>query len=156
MTCRVISDPKELDGSPIFVCGPPEIRKVCRFCKNRKALSLCDWPMMKPIPFEPYYAIGEGDVLVQAGGWRARILELEKKPTWVNIRASVLTTLGGHPRNPAKPFQSGFMVGPGNLHHFRVERPGTCDKACCFRHRRHVGPDRDYCMDHWREWERVS
>lgn len=27
----------------------------------------------------------------------------------------------------------------------------TCDKPCCYRHSRHVGPDRDYCQDHWRQ-----
>jgi hypothetical protein len=25
---------------------------------------------------------------------------------------------------------------------------GTCDRACCARHRKHVGPDRDYCEPH--------
>lgn len=156
LTCRVFSDPKVLDGSPIFVCGPPEIRKVCQFCKCHKGLSLCDWPMMKPIPFEPYYAIGEEDILVQASGWRARILGITRMSTWVNVRASVLTSTVGRARNPMKPYVCVFTISAATLRLFRVERPGTCDKACCFRHRRHVGPDRDYCMDHWRDWERVS
>ncbi len=25
----------------------------------------------------------------------------------------------------------------------------TCDKPCCSNCRQHVGPDRDYCRDHW-------
>jgi hypothetical protein len=31
----------------------------------------------------------------------------------------------------------------------RNGKAGTCDKPCCFRHRRHVGDNRDHCMDHW-------
>lgn len=25
----------------------------------------------------------------------------------------------------------------------------TCDKPCCSNCRQHIGPDRDYCKDHW-------
>jgi hypothetical protein len=32
-----------------------------------------------------------------------------------------------------------YPTGPGK----------TCDKPCCSNCRQHVGPDRDYCRDHW-------
>lgn len=25
----------------------------------------------------------------------------------------------------------------------------TCDRHCCGRHAKRVGPNRDYCLDHW-------
>jgi hypothetical protein len=31
---------------------------------------------------------------------------------------------------------------------YRLPSGKTCDKAICFRHRVHVGADRDYCLDH--------
>jgi hypothetical protein len=37
----------------------------------------------------------------------------------------------------------------GALCDYPLEGGGTCDKSCCYRHRRHVGRDRDYCADHW-------
>jgi hypothetical protein len=37
-----------------------------------------------------------------------------------------------------------------------IERTEMCDNACCFRHRRRIGPDRYYRVDHWEAWETVS
>lgn len=157
MACRVFSDPAVFDGATIIACGP-ELRRKCKFCDCRHANALCDWPVIKPVHFEPYDAIGEGDILAQPGGWRARIQELQPRAGCLDVRAVVLD-LGkraGIPRRVKPPFRTAFPISPHNFQKFRVMRPGTCDNPCCARHRRHVGPDRDYCMDHWRAWEQVA
>lgn len=126
---------------------------------------------MKPVPFEPYDAICVDQVLVQASGWRARILRLvpEGQVVWVKAsvfdwgqqrRAQMQTT--EMPESASRraryerfldslpfEFETSFGIGPANYRMFRVEAKGTCDKPCCFRCRRHVAKDVDYCMDHW-------
>jgi hypothetical protein len=100
------------------------------------------WPMMKPARFKIDQLV-VGDVVVQneAGRWRAQIDRLDIVPAEgeVKIWATIIES-GLH---------TAFAIWPTNLHLFRVERKGTCDKPCCYRCRRNVATDVDYCMDHW-------
>jgi hypothetical protein len=83
-----------------------------------------------------------GDVVThQNGRWRMAIESLLFVPenAEIQLKGYVVET----------HVQTGFAIWPTNLHLFRVERPGTCDKPCCYRCRRNVAPNVDYCMDHW-------
>lgn len=139
--------------------GKPKIRKKCRFCEHR-ALSFCDWPTVRPVRFEPYDAVGVDDVLVQATGWRAQIREVRESVGYIALRISVFDLGKDRARRSRVrrrlPWEMLFYLGPDNFRKFRVERMSTCDAPCCFRHRRHIGPDKDYCQDHWKSWEAVS
>jgi hypothetical protein len=166
MACRVTSNPKLFGGAPIIMCGPgmgPTPRKKCAFCdhKGRASISLCDWPVWKQI--EKRAELAEvGDVwITQQAAKRGRIVEIENlklAPDKQGTLSYVVTEgefqarriwvlIPGHP----KP----YPYTRNNGATFTTEGPGTCDQACCFRHRRHVGIDKDYCMDHWNAWEAV-
>jgi hypothetical protein len=116
------------------------IRKKCRFCGCRDAKALCDWPTTRR---------GEvlvddlrvGDIwIIQPSGKDGKIVEIEEfdqtRRFWIHRRAA-----------PYDRFRGDRQAS---------ERNQTCDNACCFRHRRRIGPDRHYCADHWSAWEAVS
>jgi hypothetical protein len=130
-------------------------KRKCAHCGCPDAKALCDWPMKKPIRFEPFDAVGVDDVLVQPGGWRARIIGITPMvANWndslrfIQVRALVLS-LGEMRKTHIRPFETSFGISTENFKKFRVEGKATCDKPCCYRHRRHVDKDVDYCMDHW-------
>lgn len=37
----------------------------------------------------------------------------------------------------------------GKLCDYPVEGGKTCDRPCCDRHSRNVGPDKDFCLEHY-------
>lgn len=126
----------------------------CAFCNCPDAKALCDWPMMKPVPVD-FKSIDElkiGDCLSNASGsWRAKILSIsvgppadKYSPPGYVACISVIQTVG----TVAHALRT-VTLGPATMGRAFVERPGTCDKPCCFRCRRHVDTDRDYCRDHW-------
>jgi hypothetical protein len=122
------------------------IRKKCRFCGCRDAKALCDWPTTR-----------RGEVRVddlRVGDiWVTQLSDKGKSGKIVEIEDFDLTRrfwilIPGH-RNasPYDRFRGELQMS---------ERNTTCDNACCFRHRRRIGPDRHYCADHWSAWEAVS
>ncbi len=132
-----------------FICGSginPKPKK-CAFCDCRDAKSLCDWPVMKRIEL-PIEEARVGDVwITKQQHHRGKIVQIEAAvdpvvPTFAN-RYWVLV--------PGRKDPYPYLRHVGQT--FTTERPGTCDKPCCFKHRRHVGPNRDYCMDHCHEQE---
>jgi hypothetical protein len=157
MSCHVISDTKLFGGAPVFFCGDrgPEIRQKCVFCDACDAKALCDWPTIKQVHV-PIIELQVGDAwITQQRGKRGRIGEI------------VDLDINSRPIGPDQPYASRqfWIVIPGSnsrkLYPYMrypgdtalSERPGTCDNAVCFRHRRHVGPNRDYCFAHWNSWE---
>jgi hypothetical protein len=113
-------------------------RRKCAYCDCPDAKALCDWKMIKPVRFSKWNSINVGDTLVYASGLRVRILSIDGAPGYLILRAQASA------RAPEYVF-NGY---DGNVDMFRVERPGTCDKPICYRCRRHVGPNRDYCLTH--------
>lgn len=150
MACRVFTT---RDGVTGFMCGPSPRKRKCAHCPCPDTKSLCDWPVVRPIAFEPASAVGVGDILVQrwpdglshGSLFRARTVEAtpSAEGTWLVVKAVKLDS--------EHRIETKFSITPSNLATFRVEAPATCDKPCCFRCRLHVDKDRDYCRDHWDE-----
>ena len=127
-------------------------KRKCAHCGCPDAKTLCDWPMDRPVRFYRIEDLSIGDVIVQRHGWRGRIAAIELPAT---VRAEVITR-GDRAQPLLHRVESMFALDEWLIARLRVERPGTCDKPCCFRCRRHVGPDRDYCLDHWNREEKAS
>lgn len=127
-------------GMVHFNIARPRKRR-CAHCDCPDAKALCDWPVIKLARFKVNELAVEDIVASPAGTWRARIDSLEFIPQEGEIKfhATVIATGA----------KTAFALFPANVHLMRVERPDTCNKPCCFRCRRHVGPDKDYCRDHW-------
>jgi hypothetical protein len=144
-----------------FNIATPRKRR-CAHCDCPDAKALCDWPMAVSKRVESIDELNVDDVITQSHGWRARVLSItlgppaERFSCWSGwyMRVAVLNT--GLNIMPVRNLEISVTFDPQAIGHFRVERPGTCDKPCCFRCRRHVGPDRDYCMDHWNQEEKSS
>jgi hypothetical protein len=120
------------------------IRRKCHFCGCRHAKATCDWPTIR-----------RGEVLVEdlkvgdfwiaePSGKRGKIVEIEDfdltRKFWILVP-------GTKDPSPYNRFRGDRQMS---------ERIETCDNACCFRHRRRIGPGRHYCSDHWNTWEAVS
>jgi hypothetical protein len=141
-------------GMVHFNMATPRKRR-CAHCDCPDAKALCDWPMVVAKRIKSIDEINVDDVITQSHGWRARILSILVGPApgiWQTqsgycVRALVLQRAEGI--QLPRPLESGFMLDQWMIERLRVERPGTCDKPCCFRCRRHVDTDRDYCRDHW-------
>ncbi len=116
--------------------------KKCRFCGCRQVKAACGWPI-----------VWKGDVRVEdlsvGDYWltppkRGKIVDVEEfeqtRKIWVVFPGS---------RDP-----HAFNRFRGDLQ--LSERIRACGKACCFRHRRRLGPGCYYCSDHWTAWEAVS
>jgi len=131
-----------------FICGlPVRVRKKCKFCKARDVKALCDWPVMR-FQLAPASSIQVGEIIRHPKlGIFPRTAEIQ------GIDEGSSGQLWFHCIVAAREGQRRSKPAPFHWHHtgmLYVMRPGgTCDNACCFRHRRHVGPNRDYCMDHW-------
>src|SRR3569623_17285 len=131
-------------------------RRRCAHCDCPDAKALCDWPMVKPVRFTSVTELNIDDVVCQSYGWRARILSITLGPPaqrfsyqsgWYT-RVLILDR-GHHIGLPAARMELPVVMDTWALARLRVERPGTCDKPCCYRCRRNVAPNVDYCMDHW-------
>jgi hypothetical protein len=150
MACHVLTLP---NGGTAIVCCPRPRRRKCSQCGCPDAKALCDWPMLKPVRFEPFDAIAIDQVLNQEGGWRCHINDIVRaRDIEAILIHGLVLDLGKWAAGALRrslPFETSFSIGPGNFQKFRVEAPATCDKPCCFRCRIHVGDDRDYCSDHW-------
>jgi hypothetical protein len=144
---------KYLNGGWVhFNVARPQ-KKKCAFCDQPDAKSLCDWPAITlvPLKIEPG-CLAKGDVLAQRGGWRCEVTAVE-----LRVQGLIVFGVTNVPTNAAYRRATGetyprsikFEITRGNLHHFYREALGTCDKPCCYRHRRHVDKDVDYCQDHW-------
>jgi len=131
-------DTFEFMGSTGFICGPGinQKPKRCAFCEHRST-KLCDWPVEKQ---KTVYAheVKAGDRVIQ--GKRRLAISL----------AEVLHDGRIHLEYSADGTCTYAMAFRPDAT-FHVEVKGTCDKPCCYRHSRHVGPDRDYCQEHWRQ-----
>lgn len=143
MHCQAVQ--MEFAGKPatVFVCGPR--KKFCRFC-GAKATALCDWPRVRIVQVA-FAELKVGDEVVSGPQSRQvhRLVYLEPKPergeVWLATEWQGRVTQ----RVESQPWRG--MWAP---------RAGTCDAPCCFRHARHVGPDRDYCRRHWDAWKQVT
>jgi hypothetical protein len=159
--CLAIADP----GGTIIACGRGFRRRRCAHCGG-DAAALCDWPLMKPVPIlkkllEADFRegiLGAGEVLVNKEGWRGEIRAISGLAHYLGSRAPffevalrVLTTTS---RRYKPPFNSRFDLTLTSTAFYRVERKRTCDKPCCYRCRRHVSTNVDYCRDHWDEMAR--
>jgi hypothetical protein len=136
-------------GMVHFNIAAPRKRR-CAHCDCRDAKALCDWPMDKLTKFDSPGDLAAGDFLGTGEGWRARILAIDGPGPahgYYIVRVAVLNLHGGNKTTP--PFESEIALSSNFARRLLVERPGTCDKPCCSACRRHVGPDRDYCRDHW-------
>jgi hypothetical protein len=161
MACRVFSDPKLFGGAQIIECGTLPKPKRCAFC-GRRGVALCDWKTEKRVLLHPCQ-LREGDLYVTQNGRNLKILTLnrfryEGKPLLWSLRPHAEAVTGSR--------VTSFAVDYGRNRHFiffRVNRQCVpvlrrvlCSASCCDRCRRHVGPNKDYCRDHWSAWEMVS
>jgi len=126
------------------ICGilGPVVLKKCRFCECDTAEARCAWPTTQrnEVLVEE---IKVGDIWISERK-PGRIVEIEDfdltRRFWISIP-------GRLDANPHDRFRGALQM---------IERTAMCDNPCCFRHRRRIGPDRYYCVDHWRAWETVS
>lgn len=156
MHCQTLQHPEF--SSPVFVCGTRPPKRYCRFCLREghraEARALCDWPMPKPIHVRTA-AAEVGDVwITQQGRKRGRIVEIQNLcgdnvvTDGLYFARMIWVQIPGH--------KTPYPYHRVNGDTFLSERPGLCSAPVCYRHRRHVGPNRDYCMSHWRSWEAIS
>jgi hypothetical protein len=141
MGCAAFDDGKGVRG---IVCGPginPKPKR-CSFCPST-SVKLCDWPVerAKVIPVASLEA-GQRIFPFSDGEDARTLLTVET----TGNRVMVTWAYRGVAQSPYS------MRLAGNC---RLAVMGTCDKPCCHAHHRHVGPDRDYCQDHWRQEEIV-
>ncbi len=144
MSCHV--ETLEFAGNltPVIFCGSGPAKRFCRFCGAR-ATALCDWPKVR----REAVRVAE----VQRG---ARVFLLRRSRETVQVEMV-------YPR-PAEGEITIAFWWRNAIHEqtFPAARdlhqaiPGTCDAPVCFRHLRHVGPDRDYCKRHWKAWEAIA
>ncbi len=144
MHCHV--ETREFAGKPtvMFFCGDGPRKRFCRFCGARST-ALCDWPKIRREPVR-VAAVKPGDEIFLFHSGREIVLveNVDARPFDGAVTLAV---------------SSNDRVREQTLPAFRdVYRAvhGTCDAPVCFRHLRHVAPDRDYCMRHWRAWEDVA
>lgn len=148
MNCSTIVVPSPNGPIRAIVCGTRPKPKRCAFCGDASE-ALCDWPAARwsPVPVE---TLKVGDVWITQTA--------QKRGIVVGI-----VDLREHPDSPAgEAFQFWIQI-PGHQDPYPYRRVrgdqavtevwGTCDKPVCFRHRREVGEDRDYCLEHWNAWE---
>ncbi len=106
----------------------------CRFCEDPNPEAVCDWPELRIVRVRPVVVVP--DDKIEQHGKLYRIESLEQVPEGIRI------TLENN------------AVGIIRFNDWlRVQRTGPCGAACCFRHRRHVAEDRDYCLDHRESWK---
>ncbi len=144
MACRFVQF--EVDGRKVSAIvklqNPP--RKKCRFCATQDVKTLCDWPVVKlKSIFASDLVVGDRFHFHQVRRpdmvHIVELIDLEKP----NVTFVAYRIPGLPPQVPYR-FQLGQRI--------YVERAGTCDAPCCYKHRRHVGVDTDYCADHWDAW----
>jgi len=144
------------------------IRKACRFCQRRNAKALCDWPVERARPVKVEELQNGDHVLSELARRRCRVIAPQEfvrtdRPTgywmyWLefpgrgkisDLELSKETRTCVGENQSSRVFQylkpKGFVL--------QTFRPATCDAPCCFACRRHVGPGRDYCREHWCSWE---
>ena len=138
-------------GSPIIFCGlPSHATRCCRFClrqgRKREGRALCDWPAYKQVATyvsdlkvnDLIRRLQDGKGLSKQTRNAARVIYIDKSSgTGGGIVAVLL--IGNRQKNVTwAPYDRVLRL-----------KMGTCSAPCCYRHRRHVGKDRDICMDHW-------
>jgi hypothetical protein len=137
MACATITTPL----GTAFICGlPTHTRKKCAFCNARNVKALCDWPVKKPTVLTAADVIVGDKLISPKSKLTVKVINVQE---W---RGGLLDISIAETRGTRLRFWN-YIRAPSDA--VTLLRPGTCDNACCFRHRRHVGPDRDYCMDHW-------
>lgn len=142
MACKVINGP----GGPTFICGPRPKQNRCAFCAS-PSTKLCDWPVerAKKVPCTDLKA---GDrIFPFSDSKEPRTLFSVERIPQPNFPAmlqavEVQWKWNGVDSQP-------YRFKPSALVSLAIK--GTCDKSCCHAHHRHVGTDRDYCQDHWRQ-----
>jgi hypothetical protein len=143
----------EFDGvqSQVILCGSginPKPKK-CAFCGCKNAKALCDWPMEKEkCVMAKTLRVGDTWVTQMAHKF-AKIAEIEPLDARGFITDDVFVKLRFWVAIPHHKAPYPYMRLNDDL--VMTVRPGTCDKPCCFRHRRHPAPNVDFCMDHWKE-----
>lgn len=132
----------------LFICGPGLGPRRCKFCK-RRARALCDWPVMKRVKVKAV-KLRRGDVFITPQSNR----EVPVIDAYRNGEKWIITVeLRDVVRRPPYPTFSYVRDLQEIVTTLRRRR---CSAACCARHRRSVGPERDYCERHWNSWSEVA
>lgn len=147
MACYRVHIPAA-DGRPAvsaIVCGPAPRRKRCAFCGDL-CDALCDFPVER-VEKVAVKDLQPGDRVDTMGcvGY-SRIILLEPAALG-DVRVSIQ-----RPASFGKPL---LVTTVPAIATFLALRKTTCDKACCHKHRRHAGPNLDYCADHWSSWKEL-
>lgn len=140
MGCNILQG----EGGPVFICGPginPK-RKRCAFCGDWST-KLCDWPVWRH-NLVPASSLKIGDrIFPFSANEHREILAIDTvRHLFKPDRLIITWEWRGAP-------QKGYELLADRQVKLAVK--GTCDKPCCHAHHRHVGPDRDYCQEHWKQ-----
>lgn len=128
--------------------------QLCAYCaregKHRQALAQCAWPVDSKVAI-PFWEAKVGDVwFTHQRGLRARIFAIEAIDNFpLNVAARFWVEIPGHKDPYPYSRQLSDTIWTEKSAH-------QCSVAICYRHRRHVGPGRNYCVDHWSAWETLS
>lgn len=128
------------------VCGSGIGRKKhCRFC-GRPSDALCDWPKMRRenVQFDTL-KVGDLVLAFEKSEQPHRLVYLAPQPHLGEVWYATEWNGRVTERVESQPWRGIW-----------VPKMGTCDAPCCARHRRHVGPDVDYCQRHWDAWQTVG
>ena len=149
MSAQVLLSSMSAPGIVLPAALPPATRH-CRFCleegHTREARAVCDWPVEEVIE-TPWSDLRIGDSwVVRHAGLVGVVRDIDLDP------------MGGVRFRIAFPGRKELCTysrwGPWSV--FTTRPGGRCSTPCCFRHRRHVGPNRDYCRGHWNSWMEVG
>ena len=119
----------------------------CTFC-TEPAATECRWPVIQPVKIRVADLVA-GDALYPLGAWS------ESLPGPFGV-TSILRDEGG-PVLVTVDYE-------GHTWQYRYPAAGTvyvlgtgpCGKPCCDHHTRQIEEGLDYCVEHWRAWERIA
>jgi hypothetical protein len=135
----------QVGGVTAVVCGPAFGRKYCRTC-GAPAKALCDWPRLRKV-HKSFREVKVGDAVLayEKSNQPHKLVYLAVKPELGQVWLA--TEWQGRVMERVE-----YQAWRG----IWVAEMGTCDAPCCYRHRRHVGPEKDYCARHWDAWKEVA
>jgi hypothetical protein len=120
---------------------------ACHYCGSRDGLTRCAWPDIVPVKASIADA-QPGDVWIsEQKRLRGEIVEIAHAKENPDLRI-VWVKLPGH----KFPYPYNRYLTEA----YTSEGPGQCGQLACPEHSREVGPDRNYCRDHWKTWEAVA
>lgn len=109
---------------------------ACAFCPDPQPEAVCDWPEQQLVKVRPIVARVGDAIEVRRALWKITAIEQFANSFKLLAARDGLEISGSVPFN-------GWL---------KVQRIAPCGQACCFRHRRHVAENRDYCLSHWDSW----